>query len=200
MPMNIKGIYKDVLWQDGEIIYDPGWRSNRIVNDYGRFLAALMKKEFIKTDFEQTIGLEYMAFGSVNNGVDGFKDMIKRYFEQVLADPANTAPLVDNALNQWAWAKKLNHVSNMAYIDENDQAVFDQITSKLKIEVKLEKNEPSDQSLVLNEFSLIGIPKKSDGNIDPEHLFMVNYVNHGDITKVATMELSRTIHLNFPLE
>lgn len=198
--MNIKGRYKDILQQDGSIIYNPGWKSNKIVSDYGRFLSALMKKEFLNESFEQSIGLEYMAFGSVNNGEDGFKEMLIRYFQQIEADNTNTAPLIDNNLNQWIWAKKIDNSSDIAYINSDGEITSDEITNQLQIEIKLETSEPSEETLVLNEFSLIAVPNKADGTIDPDNVFMVNYVNHGDITKVSTMELSRTINLTFPLE
>ena len=42
--MEIKGEYRDILRRNNAAIIDTGWRSNTIADDFGRFLAALMKK------------------------------------------------------------------------------------------------------------------------------------------------------------
>ena len=74
--MNIKGEYRDVLSRNGTVIVDTRWKSNEIVDDYGRFLAALMKKAF-----EQKVGIEYIAVGSGSKGDVEFKRRVKSFFE-----------------------------------------------------------------------------------------------------------------------
>ena len=75
--MKIKGDYRDVLSSNGTVIKDTCWQSNVIVEDYGRFLAALMKK-----DFEQTVGIDYMAVGSGSGGEYAvFKNKVKEFFK-----------------------------------------------------------------------------------------------------------------------
>jgi hypothetical protein len=74
--MRIKGEYRDVLSKDGEVIKDTGWKSNVIVEDYGRFLAALMKK-----DFEGLVGIEYMAVGGGSENYVEFKEKVEEFFK-----------------------------------------------------------------------------------------------------------------------
>ena len=78
--MKIKGEYRDVLSRNGAVIMDTGWKSNVIVEDYGRFLAALMKK-----DFEQKVGIDYMAVGS-GSGEDSavFRDKVIKFIDECL--------------------------------------------------------------------------------------------------------------------
>jgi len=65
--MKIKGEYRSVLSRKGEVIMDTCWKSNDIVEDYGRFMAALMKK-----DFKGEVEIDYMA---VVNGITKDKGM-----------------------------------------------------------------------------------------------------------------------------
>ena len=352
--MRIKGEYRDVLSKDGEVIKDTGWKSNVIVEDYGRFLAALMKK-----DFEQTVGIDYMAVGSgsgedyavFKNKVEEFfklgrylfcwdsvpgdgseEERLLRYFEDdhniVLTENAVITKPYDNIIqiedenlsatitlvedevkapvkindgwkcdlkiknedsksniysgswnlphkpkseDNWVWAKeidagyikylnpylfsigegaledKLNSdiipeelkekfrtngipLSDTATVKktENKWVITDEekkylimkegeklniylcinlegeevdaVTNRLKIDVKFEKNEPSEDSFEFKEFALLGIDKKSDGTFDTEKMFFINYVDHGLITKDENMVLTRTIILTFPIE
>ncbi len=199
--MNIQGKYKDILSENNEIVYNPGWKSNRIVPDYGKLLAALMKKEFLLTSYLQTVGIEYIAIGSVkNSNEDEFKNLLVQYFNQVNTS-SSWAPFVDPGdPNKWIWAKKIEADTQIEYLNESDEVVLDTITNKLRLSLKLEKTEPLDNTFVLNEFSLFSVPQKSDGTFDENNIFLINYVSHGDITKVNSMELSRTIQLTFPLE
>jgi hypothetical protein len=76
--MKIKGEYRDILSKNGEVIVDTGWLSNVIVADYGRFLAALMKK-----DFNGQVGIDYMAVGSGSKDDVEFKSRVKSFlFEE----------------------------------------------------------------------------------------------------------------------
>jgi hypothetical protein len=46
--LKIEGAYRDELYSDDGVVVDSGWRSNAIVADFGRFLAALMKRDFVE--------------------------------------------------------------------------------------------------------------------------------------------------------
>jgi hypothetical protein len=190
--MNIKGEYRDVLSINGEVIEDTCWKSNDIVEDYGRFLAALMKK-----DFEQKVGIEYMAVGSGSKDDAEFRDKVKKFFDW--RNEGKSGPLEDE--NYWTWAKEID-VDEIKYLDEAGKEVVDpdKITNKLKIDVKFEEGEPSGDILVFKEFALLGIDKNPDDTFDTKKMFFINYVGHERITKDKSMELTRSIKLRFPIE
>jgi len=187
--LKIKGEYRDVIYRKGKVIMDNGWKSNTIVGDCGRFLAALMKKDF----YGQAIGVEYIAVGTGNGeNPEDFKDKLSGYFEW-LNHPENTEP-------EGVWAKKIEDIK---YLDEEDNEVPEtetNITNKLKISVTIGEDEPSEEPFNLKEFALVGICKDPDtSKFDLDRMFLINYVEHGVITKDNTMELSRTIKLTFPI-
>ena len=180
--MNIKGEYRDILSRNGDMLMDTGWKSNTIVADYGRFLAALMKK-----DFEgQAVGIEYMAVGGGSEGAAKFKGRVERFFDR---EPKPE--------DEWVWAKKID-ADSMIYLDERDNDVSDP-TNKLAITVEFGQNEPSGDTSKLKEFALLGIYEDS-GTFNTEKMFFINYVSHGLITKYADAKLDRTIILPFPFE
>lgn len=182
--MNIKGEYRDVLIKKGTVIEDRGWRSNSITEDYGRFLAALMKKEV--TD----MGIEYIAVGSGSENVDSFKTNAANYFNKDKVKPENK--------NYWIWAKKIKP-EKIIYLDKDDNAT-DIITNKLQIDITIEKSEPTNETLIFEQFALLGIGKKGNNSFDTDKMFLINYVDHGPITKDVSMELERTIKLTFPIK
>lgn len=176
--MNIKGIYRDVLIRNGEVIEDRGWNSNKIVEDYGIFLAALMKKDL------KDIGIEYMAVGGGSEGAVSFKERVISFFKEESTDI-------------WVWAKGIDAVKDIKYLDEDDKEIADPTikTNKLKIDVEFLKDEPSKvETLVFNEFALLGI----DNSHNTDTMFLINYVKHGEITKDTNMVLTRTVNLTFP--
>jgi len=185
--LKIKGEYRDVVYRKGKIIKDNGWKSNAIVEDCGRFLAALMKKDF----YGQAIGVEYIAVGTGNGeNPEDFRTKTKGYFEW-LNDPENTEQ------PDGVWIKKIEDIK---YLDEEDNEVTDPdiTTNKLKISVTIGEDEPPGGTFNLKEFSLVGICKNGDLFVT-NRMFLINYVVHGTITKDSTMELSRTVKLTFPI-
>jgi hypothetical protein len=191
--MKIKGEYRDVLSRNGEVIVDTGWQSNVIVADYGRFLAALMKKDFKR----RKVGIDYMAVGSGSENDEDFKKQVEEFFDSrkpgELSEPTST----DN----WVWAKEIE-ADRINYLDEKGNVVDDSakiITNRLRIEVTFGKNEPSEETLEFKEFALLGIDKEK-GKFVQEKLFFINYVDHGLITKDKSMVLTRSIILTFPVE
>jgi hypothetical protein len=197
--MRIKGEYRDILSRNGEVIVDTGWQSNDIVADYGRFLAALMKK-----DFEGLVGIDYMAVGGGSGNYVEFKDRVEAFFDSLSPDQLPTPEPGDN----WVGAKKIEP-DWINYLDEEGNVVDDSdenITNRLRIEVTFgkeeegEQPEPSEETLEFKEFALLGIDKNSGGTFDTDKLFFINYVDHGLITKDKSMVLTRTVILKFPVK
>ncbi|MBN2250986.1 MAG: hypothetical protein JW724_02790 [Candidatus Altiarchaeota archaeon] len=190
MDLKIVGVYRDRLYSDDGIAVDFGWRSNAIVADFGRFLAALMKR-----DFEKKVGIEYMAFGGGNGSDAKFKDCVKSFFDSKRELPY----MADDG--RWAWAKKIDD-SKMEYLINDDQVendgVTNEVTNRLRIEVEIDKAKPVTETLIYEEFALLGIDESGDGP-DTSKMFFVDYVKHAPITKDASMKLTRTIVLTFPL-
>jgi len=187
--MNIKGKYRDVLTRNGKLIVNFGWKSNEIVEDYGRFLAALMKK-----DFSDQVGIEFIAVSNFDD-FTVFKEKVAGYFDWL--NQGNSGPLWEN--KKWIWAKNIA-VNDIKYLDSEEREV-DSVTNRIKIDVIFERNEPSEETFNFKEFSLLGINKNpDDGTFLTDRMFFINYVNHGVITKDKNMKLSRTIKLTFPIE
>ncbi len=189
--MNIKGEYRDVLSINGELIVDTGWKSNAIVEDYGRFLAALMKKD--KSFHGQQVGIEYIAVGGGDtNDSAVFKVKVAEFFNWL--NDGNSGPKKDG--DNWVWAKKIEG-SDIQYLPEDT----DTVTNKLKIDIRFNQNEPSEETLDFKEFALVGIGTNPDNDqFVTDMMFFVNYVYHGQITKDNTMVHTRTINLTFPAE
>lgn len=190
--MKIKGLYKDVIMKNNEVLKDCGWQPNTIAADCGRFLAALMKKEFQSPP----VGIEYLAVGSGSTDDAHFRDRVAGFFEWLNEDPTRVGPLLEDGW--WVWAKKIAD-KEIKFLDTAG-IMTPEITNRLEVEVKIAENEPSSDTLNFQEFALIGVDKKTDGTFDTARLFLVNYVSHGPITKDKEMELSRTIKLIFPMK
>lgn len=194
--MKIKGEYRDVLSRNGEVIVDTGWQSNVIVADYGRFLAALMKKDFINGK----VGIDYMAVGSGSKDYADFRGKVEAFFDSERPGQLPKPTSKDN----WVWAKKIEG-GGIKYLNDEDKVVND-VTNRLRIEVTFRKEEegeqpePSEETLEFREFALLGIDKNSGGTFDTDKMFFINYVDHGPITKDKCMELTRTVILTFPVK
>jgi hypothetical protein len=196
--MKIKGKYRDVLSRDGAVIVDTGWHSNVIVVDYGRFLAALMKKDFNDT---VGVGIDYMAVGSGSIVYADFKKKVESFFKEL--NNGNLGPYFPDE-TCWVWAKKIER-GDIKYLNDEDKVVND-VTNRLRIEVTFRKEEeaeepePSAKTLEFREFALLGIDKNSGGTFDTDKMFFINYVDHGLITKDKSMVLTRTVILTFPVK
>jgi len=185
--MNIKGQYRDVIIRHGKVLQDRGWKSNTIVPDYGRFLAALMKKYF-----QQPVGIEYILVGSSSIDFAAFKKKATDYFNWL--NEGNSGPYVIESY--WIWAKPIEP-ANVKFLDEKDVGAA-QVTHRLMIDVAMQKDEPGKDTFNFREFGLVGIDKDK-GAFITDRLYFINYVAHGQITKDSSMELSRTIKLEFPI-
>jgi hypothetical protein len=183
--MIIKGEYNDILFRDGIVVENRGWRSNSIVQDCGKFLAALMKK-----DFGETVGIEYMAVGSGHADVAGFKSDIENFFQSGVLNQPFPFPVGPN----WVWAKKIEADDIKFVTDAGD--VTTSATNRVKAEVTFDEIEPCEETLVFREFALLGI----HSSLAADKLFFINYVAHGPITKDKSMKLTRTVRLTFPID
>lgn len=200
--MHIKGEFRDILKRNGEIIEDRGWKSNKIVPDFGNFLAAIMKKDFRGIDQKPiAIGIEYIAVGCGSGGQDDFKNKVGDFFKELkLGNLAEDEPYVydDNPDNEgnpnkWVWAKKINY-NEIGY--END------IRNKLRVDVTFGNDNPKNpgnQALKFEEFALLGYHDPSTETNSEIKLFFINYATHGTIEKEKNTTITRTIKLTFPI-
>ena len=183
--VNIKGEFHDVLRKYGKVIEDRGWWSNTIVKDYGKFLAALMKKE----ESMEGVGIEYMAVGG---GMDADEDRFKEYVKEYFKPPAKTNQEPHWEGDYWVYAKKIIP-GNINYLPSDEETIeVGEITNILQIDVTFAKREPAGENLEFRHFALLGINKSY------ETMFFVNFVDHGVITKDTNTELIRKVILTFP--
>ncbi|MCX6676991.1 MAG: hypothetical protein NTU95_03480 [Methanothrix sp.] len=160
-----------------------------IDEDYGKFLAAVMKK-----DFSRMTGIDYIAVGG--GGAGGqveFKKDVKALFAGRKEDPKDPLKIEGG---RWVWAKKVDPDKDISYLDEGDKVVRS-VTRKIRVEVSFDKGVPSSETLDFSRFALFGIDFK-DGIFNPEMMFFVDYVTHDPITKDETTKLVRDIVIDFP--
>ncbi|NIM10479.1 MAG: hypothetical protein GTO45_00675 [Candidatus Aminicenantes bacterium] len=186
--MRVRGKYRDVLIKCQEPVLDTGWKSNTIVQDYGLFLAGLMKKEF-----NRKIGIEYILVGSGSEEFTAFKQKAVDYFNWL--NTGASGPYVSESY--WIWAKPIES-DNVKFLDADDLEVTE-VTHRLMIDVTIQEHEPSEDTFDFREFGLLGIDKDELGKFVTDRLYFINYVTHGQITKDSNMELSRCIKLTFPI-
>ncbi|MCK4734378.1 MAG: hypothetical protein KAT65_18125 [Methanophagales archaeon] len=127
--MRIKGEYRDVLSRNGEVIVDTGWKSNDIVADYGRFLAALMKKDFNE---ERQVGIDYMAVGGGSENDEDFKTRVENFFDS--STPGDL--LKPTSSDNWVWAKEIEADAAIKYLNPylfsiGDGALEDKLNSDI---------------------------------------------------------------------
>ncbi len=189
--MKIKGEYRDILTGNGEAVADMVWRSNTIVTDFGRFLAALMKKDFNANVLERT-GIDYIAFGSGSATDEEFKSRVIDLLKKI---PDLSLPLKSATPEYWVWAKKIDK-SSIKYLDSN-QVESQNPTNMIRIEVVVGENEPPNETLDFKEFGLFGVDRLDNGNPNADRVFLINHVNHETIGKTPKVKLSRTIVLKF---
>ncbi len=197
------GEYNDELRHHNKLILKTGWRSNFIQPDFGRFLAALLKK-----DFKERIGIEYMVVGGhVDSnaphhddvGDNGFRDRMREYFGTTPPPPSGSQdqllPVKQVAAGKyWICAARL-FAENIEY-DFSDPAAG--IPNKLRITFTFQQNAPTG-TYCFEEFSLVGIEPNADNtSFNLSKLFAINYVSHGKYIKDNNVSLERTINLSFP--
>jgi hypothetical protein len=163
-----------------------------IDEDYGKLLAALMKK-----DFSKMTGIDFIAVGGGGAGGQAeFKKDVKALFKG-LKDDDHAAPLKLEG-SRWVWAKRIVP-EDISYLDEQDKVVKT-VTRKIRVEVSFDKGVPSNESLDFSRFALLAIDSFKDGSFNPEMMFFVDYVTHDPITKDVTTKLVRDIVIDFPVK
>lgn len=217
--MKIKGKYRDILTSNGIEAVDTGWRSNTIVEDFGRFMAALMKKDsnFDVTTKELT-GVDYIAFAafdSANFGNVGdtkitdtdlktvVQEMLRKNTDpNKLLDPfhsTDSTKPINFPLPFYVWAKKIEKDS-IKYLDTNGNQ-SNSPTNEIGMTIVVEELEPPKQetlgTLYFKEFCLFGVAKKPNGSINPDFIFFINHVVHEFISKTPSLKLTRAIRLKF---
>ncbi|MCL4706194.1 hypothetical protein KJ068_13585 [bacterium] len=168
--LTLKGIYRDIIRSpQGQQKYDSGWRSNLIVNNARRLLAA-----FMRNDPSQALGVQSLAIGR--------------------GDPAwDDKPSAPNASDDRLFDATPVEIAatdlELVYLNESD-LVVNTPTSRLQITATLGPNVPlADDFYPLREFGLFG---RFDGNP-----FMIDYVIHPVIYKGPEDTLIRSIRLIF---
>lgn len=194
--MFIQGKFRDVLKRNEEVIEDRGWKSNKIVPDFGNFLAAVMKKEFKKDIKDEKnvsigVGIEYIAVGCGSNDPDVFKTRVGEFFKNVKSDEQNKPYRYDGNPDNWVWVKRIDN-SDIEYVSGE--------SNKLQINVTFDNDNPiAAQSLKFEELALLGYHDLGTATDPEKKLFFINYATHGTITKEKDMVVTRTINLTFPI-
>jgi hypothetical protein len=172
MSKAIDGRYQDELRDtQGRLLWQSGWRSNRIVNSCSRLLAALMKGE---------AGMQGLRYWAVGQG-EGSWDVTL-----LNPQPANTQLTSEVA----RLPLSAEHVK---YID-GENAPSATPTNCLEVTVDIEGSRLVGSGFrFLREFGLFG----GDATEAPNSGLMINQVIHPRIDMAPGMTLSRTLHLTF---
>jgi len=169
---NLSGYYRDVLRdRAGRVLTDSGWRSNLIVQNCNRLLAALMKGQTGMS------GILYWAIGEGQSGWDsehprpGFSD--DRLYAELLRQEISPVEMV--------------------YLDDENQP-SEEISHRLQISAEFRGEDiVTDGFQPLREFGLFG----GNATSDPDSGLMVDYVIHPRIDLTADVTLARRLRLTF---
>jgi hypothetical protein len=176
MPVQIEGIYRDVLrGPAGEIIRDAGWKPNLIVLRCRELLAAFMKGDGTETP----LGIQSLKLGRGDTAWDTVPPP---------KAPETTAQLVDDT--PFVIPKD---ALTLQYLNGNNE-VSPAPTNRLEIVAVLGPGQPDPSSGLpspypIREFGLFGKLKDVD--------YMIDYVRHPLIEKDVAVTLERRIHLIF---
>jgi hypothetical protein len=175
-----------------------------ISEDYGKLLAALMKK-----DLNKMVGIDFIAVGRSKGNEEDFKSRVRSFFEKAVndkffdtAEGKKQMEWKEGGETYWSWVKKISP-ADIKYMDKDDAEIKD-IANKILISASFgsgDKSEPqSDGPLVFQEFALLGIDRNNDDSFRTDRLFFIDYIKHDPITKDREMKLTRDIVLEFPLK
>jgi hypothetical protein len=170
----LSGRYHDVLRDPtGRVVWDHGWRSNAIVGDCRRLLAAFLRGAPAST------GLVGLQIGAGRSEWDALGTPAATPAQTALVDPHPfTVPAADLQLH---------------FLDVD--TVVSRPSTRLQVHADLGPNVPdwpdgaSHQLANLREFGLVA-------ELDGEQI-LVNYVTHPVIAKDRDSTLQRTIWLTF---
>jgi hypothetical protein len=176
MPVQIEGIYRDVLrGPAGEIISDAGWKPNLIVLRCRELLAAFMKGD----GTEAPLGIQSLQLGRGDPAWDNVPPP---------KAPETSTQLVDSEPFVIPKAGL-----TLQYLNGNNE-FSDAPTNRLEIIVVIGPGQPDPQLNLpspypIREFGLFGQLKGLD--------YMIDYVRHPLIEKDTAVTLERRIHLIF---
>jgi hypothetical protein len=181
LSVSLRGTFCDILKdKNGNIIYDSGWQSNKILDGARILLAGLMK------NLDTSGGIQSVNVGQGDilwdNEPNGPPE--PEASDTDLLDPDPYSIQVENLTIQ--------------FLDENDNHVT-LPTSRLKITVTFGQDQPpaptgsTVSSYPLREFGLFGSYDDGTGALE----FMINSVRHKVIHKDTSTTLVRTIKLYF---
>lgn len=169
MTSGLKGCYRDVVTDVmGKVRSDTGWRSNLIVENCDRLLAAMMKRHE---------GLQGILYLSVGEGQD----------EWDAAQPTITPS--NSKLNKELLRRPLE-ADQIAYLEGQNQ----EPTNHLEITAEFHGADLVSNSFQsLREFGLFG----GNATEAPDSGFMINYVIHPRIDLTPEVTLIRRVRLKF---
>ena len=174
MTKAMSGRYQDRFFNhQGILLWQSSWRSNRILNNCDRLLAALLKGE---------VGMEGLLYWAVGEG--------QPIWDDLLPNPQSTNTQLTQEVARFPLAP-----GQINYID--DQGNFSIIpTQRLEILLDIDGSTLVDSGFQsLREFGLFG----GDATTAPDSGFMINQVIHPRIDVAPGMTLSRTLQLTFTL-
>ncbi|HEU4389340.1 MAG TPA: hypothetical protein VFV34_16165 [Blastocatellia bacterium] len=168
--VTVKGIYRDRLFDSrGDEIFDSGWKSNLIVTRCRILLGSFMHNE------SSAKGIQALRVGQ--------------------GDPLwDTSPIpppdpgLDKLVDPAPFIIPLESLG-IQYLNDSDDVVSDQKTSRIQIVATLGPNQPIAGTYKLREFGLFG-----ELNEEP---WMIDYIRHPLIEKSGSVTLERRIRLIF---
>ncbi len=170
----IRGRYRDCLLNpQGTLLWQSNWRSNRILNDCNRLLAALMKGE---------TGLQGLLYWAVGTG--------QASWDALMPNPQPTTTQLEQEVARFPLA-----AGQIEYVDEQDHA-SPTTTPRLAIRLDLEGSALVSRGFQsLREFGVFGGNATAAANSG----LMINQAIHPRIDVSPGMTLSRTLVLTFTL-
>lgn len=170
----LQGYYRDqVRNAKHRLIWDGGWRANRVVQSCNGLLAALMKGE---------AGFSGILFWAVGEGASSWDRLM----------PSPKAE--DDRLTQEIVRKPLS-AEDIHYLDEANQMV-EGPTARLQIGATFTLEDLGGEGIrSLREFGLFG----GDATAAADSGWMIDYVIHPRIQVSAGMTLTRNLYLTFGL-
>lgn len=174
MSKAISGRYRDRLRdRQGSLLWKSGWRSNRILNNCDRLLAALLKGE---------VGMQGLLYWAVGEGQPSW--------DALLPNPQPTNTQLTQEVARLPLASE-----QIDYIDDRGNSSTTP-TPRLEIRLDIDGSTLVDSGFQsLREFGLFG----GDATIAPDSGFMIDRVIHPRIDVAPGMILSRTLQLTFTL-
>ena len=184
--MGISGLYHDLLLNSaGTPIADLGWRSNMIVAQCDRLVAALMKN-YQAVSAGEFKGISYLAIGEGDKMWDD---------DPHIPSPA-TKKLKKELFRLYIKPEQIKFLSEPVIVAGKPGPVIpiDKPTRLLEITVDIKAPELITKGYQpLREFGLFG----GDATDRPNSGYLINYVVHPSIDLTEKLTLNRTIRLSF---